>query len=72
MKIHVDPELCDLHGQCVITAPEIFQFDDDCDDPTFTRTGGGLSYRAEVGDDLADRARAAASVCPTAAIELQG
>jgi ferredoxin len=28
MKIHVDPELCDLHGQCVFAAPEIFAFDD--------------------------------------------
>jgi ferredoxin len=60
MRIHVDREVCDLHGQCVLTAPEIFRFDDD----------GELDYLPEVGDDLAQKADAASSVCPTGAIEL--
>jgi ferredoxin len=60
MKIHVDRDLCDLHGQCVLTAPEIFSFDDD----------GELQYLPEVNSELATKAEAAASVCPTAAIEV--
>jgi ferredoxin len=60
MKIHVDPELCDLHGQCVFTAPAIFSFDD----------AGELVYLPEVDDTLAAKARDAASVCPTGAITL--
>jgi ferredoxin len=60
MKIHVDRDLCDLHGQCVLTAPEIFSFDDD----------GELQYLPEVNSELAGKAEAAASVCPTAAIEV--
>jgi ferredoxin len=61
MKIHVDRDLCDLHGQCVLTAPEIFSFDDD----------GELQYLPEVNSELAAKAEAAASVCPTAAIEVE-
>ena len=61
MKIHVDESLCDLHGQCVFAAPEVFRFDDD----------GELQYTAEVSGDLAAKAEAAALVCPAAAIEVQ-
>jgi ferredoxin len=60
MRIHVDSELCDLHGQCVFAAPEIFSFDD----------AGELVYVADVDDALAAKAQAAASVCPTGAITL--
>jgi ferredoxin len=61
MKIHVDREVCDLHGQCVLSAPDIFSFDDD----------GELTYLPEVSDELGARAEAAASVCPTGAIEVK-
>lgn len=60
MKIHVDPEMCDLHGQCVFAAPEIFSFDD----------AGELVYQEDVDDALADKAQAAVSVCPAGAIEI--
>jgi ferredoxin len=61
MKVHVEADICDLHGQCVFTAPEIFSFDE----------AGELVYVADVPDDLAAKARSAASVCPTGAIELR-
>lgn len=60
MKIRVDRDLCDLHGQCVFTAPDVFRFRDD----------GELEYDEEAPDDLAGLVRRAASVCPTAAIEI--
>jgi ferredoxin len=60
VRIHVDPEICDLHGQCVFSAPEIFRFDD----------AGELQYDAEPAPELAAKARSAAGVCPTGAIEL--
>jgi ferredoxin len=62
VKIRVDLDICDLHGQCVFAAPEIFSLED----------GADLSYLPEVDDALADKARAAASICPTGAIELEG
>lgn len=60
MQIRVDDEICDLHGQCVFTAPELFRFDD----------AGDLDYRSDVPEDLEGKARAALTVCPTGAIEL--
>jgi ferredoxin len=60
VRVEVDRSVCDLHGQCVFTAPEIFRFDDD----------GELEYVEQIDDRLAANAQAAASVCPTAAIEL--
>jgi ferredoxin len=60
MRIHVDSDMCDLHGQCVFAAPEIFSFDD----------AGELVYQSEVDDALAAKAQNAASVCPVSAIEL--
>jgi ferredoxin len=61
MKVSVDRSMCDLHGQCVFTAPELFRFDDE----------GELEYTADVPEELEPKARAAASVCPTAAIEIE-
>jgi ferredoxin len=60
VKVRVDNEICDLHGQCVFAAPEIFSFDDN----------GELEYVTDIPDELAAKARAAAAVCPTGAIEL--
>ena len=61
MRITVDREVCDLHGQCVFTAPDLFRFRDD----------GELEYEEQPRDDLVASARRAASVCPTGAIELR-
>ncbi|HET8673193.1 MAG TPA: ferredoxin [Thermoleophilaceae bacterium] len=61
MRITVDRDICDLHGQCVLTAPDIFRFDDD----------GELQYLPEVDGGLAAAAESAASVCPTGAIEIE-
>jgi len=58
MKISVDMEICLLHGQCVIAAPEIFFFDDD----------GGLVWVAEPDEALRADAEAAADACPEQAI----
>lgn len=60
MKIRVDHDLCDLHGQCVFTAPELFRFDE----------AGELEHVEEVEGDAVAAARRAASVCPTGAIEV--
>ncbi|MER7720505.1 ferredoxin [Streptomyces flaveolus] len=58
MRITVDMNLCESHGQCVFAAPEIFSFDDD----------DYLVYEAAPRDALLDRAEKAAAVCPVRAI----
>jgi ferredoxin len=60
VQIRVDDQTCDLHGQCVFTAPELFWFTD----------SGELEYQREVPETLEDKARTAATVCPTGSIEL--
>ncbi len=60
MKIVVDTSACDLHGQCVFVAPELFRFDD----------AGELVWEPEAGAELEAKAEAARSVCPAGAIEL--
>jgi len=62
MRVHVDPALCQGHGRCYATAPELFQADD---------IGNGH----EIGDgtvaaDLAHKAQVAVANCPERAIEM--
>ncbi|WP_406723890.1 ferredoxin [Streptomyces sp. GD-15H] len=58
MRITVDMNLCESHGQCVFAAPEIFSFDDE----------DYLVYDAGPADALRDKAEKAAAVCPMRAI----
>jgi ferredoxin len=58
VRISVDRDVCELHGQCVDTAPDIFRFDDD----------GELHHESEVGDELAAGAEDAVFLCPVQAI----
>lgn len=60
MKVHVNMDLCLMHGQCVIAAPEIFSFDDD----------GGLVWVNEISDAQIADAEAASDACPEQAIIL--
>jgi len=63
MKVVVDRGLCADHGQCVFSAPEVFQLDD----------GGKLVYEAgELDEALRDRVEDAADVCPMQAISIEG
>ncbi|KMS78173.1 ferredoxin [Streptomyces leeuwenhoekii] len=58
MRITVDMNLCESHGQCVFAAPEIFSFDDE----------DHLVHEAAPADALLDKAEKAAAVCPVRAI----
>ena len=60
MRIRVDREICDLHGQCTLAAPAIFSFDG----------AGELVYREDVTAGEEAKAHDAAAVCPTGAIEV--
>jgi ferredoxin len=62
MKVRVDRDLCDEHGQCTIAAPNAFQMNDD----------GTLEYNTEPDDALRGEIEEAADVCPVQAIFLDG
>lgn len=60
MKIYVDRNLCENHGQCTIACPENFRLNDE----------GILEYTAEFKEELRDKVQEAIDVCPTQAISL--
>lgn len=64
MKLIVDFDRCDMHGDCVVEAPELFDIGDD-DDTV-------VVLQSEPAEHLRAMAERAVSVCPVAAIRLEG
>ncbi|MDN5872768.1 MAG: ferredoxin [Sinobacteraceae bacterium] len=64
MKVIVDYDLCDAHGECVLAAPEIFDLGDDDDVVTL--------LQEEPPEELRAKAEAAVKVCPVLALRLMG
>ncbi|MER5476124.1 ferredoxin [Streptomyces sp. NPDC002734] len=58
MRVTVDMNLCQNHGQCVFAAPEIFAFDDD----------ENLVHREHPDEAERGQAERAAALCPVRAI----
>jgi len=58
MKIDVDRNLCDNHGQCAIAAPDVFRINAE----------GILEYEDEVDASLRNDVEDAIDVCPVQAI----
>ena len=63
IKVVVDRELCQDHGQCVFAAPQVFELDEE---------GTLVVLQDEVGEDLRDAVEEAADVCPVQAITIEG
>ncbi|MGP3927206.1 ferredoxin [Streptomyces sp. 8N616] len=62
MRIHVDMDLCQSHGQCVFAASEVFSFDDD----------DNLVHAETADESLRDALVKAAAACPVRAIRIDG
>ncbi|HEY0803725.1 MAG TPA: ferredoxin [Pseudonocardiaceae bacterium] len=62
MKVSVDKVKCCGAGQCVLTAPEVFDQDD--------QDGVVLLLTEFPAPDQFDKVREAAAVCPAVAIEI--
>ncbi|MER5748299.1 ferredoxin [Streptomyces sp. NPDC002088] len=61
MKVVVDMNKCQDHGQCVFAAPDVFSFDE----------AGRLAYVSDPDDALRDEVEEAADVCPLQAIRIE-
>lgn len=61
IKVHVDMNLCQSHGECVAAAPDVFELGDD----------DVLRWTEEVDDSRAAELEDAVNVCPMAAIRLE-
>jgi len=60
MKVEVDTDLCQAHGECIFAAPQIFELDDE----------DQIHWVSSPDDGLRDKARQAAKVCPVSAIKV--
>ena len=63
IRVVVDRELCQDHGQCVFAAPQVFELDEE---------GKLVVLQDEVDESLRPNVEEAADVCPTQAITLEG
>ncbi|WP_214414662.1 ferredoxin [Sphaerisporangium fuscum] len=61
MKVVVDMNKCQEHGQCVFAAPEVFAFDE----------AGRLAYVTGPDEALRAEVEEAADVCPLQAIRIE-
>jgi ferredoxin len=64
IRVVVDRDLCQNHGQCVFAAPQVFELDDD--------DGELVQLQDEVGEDLRANVEEASDLCPTQAITIEG
>ena len=63
MKVIVDYDLCQAHGECAAVAPEVFELDD----------SDNLNVLIEAPDEsLREKVEQAAAVCPVMAIKVEG
>ncbi|TQJ92962.1 ferredoxin [Streptomyces sp. SLBN-31] len=60
MKIEIDMDLCDSHGQCVFAAPEVFSFDEN----------DYVVYDAAPDDTQHEAVARAIAACPVRAIRM--
>uniref|UniRef100_UPI003D89D65D ferredoxin n=1 Tax=Gordonia sp. B7-2 TaxID=3420932 RepID=UPI003D89D65D len=63
MKISVDYDMCDGHGECVIAAPEVFDLNDDGDTV--------LLLNDDPGEELRPKVAAAVRLCPVAVLRIE-
>ncbi|MFK0107029.1 ferredoxin [Streptomyces sp. NPDC091217] len=70
MKVAVDLNKCQDHGQCVYAAPELFALDDD--GRLSLRARAADVYTADVDEANAEELYEAAEVCPLQAITVHG
>lgn len=62
LKVSVDLDRCESHGQCVLAAPGLFHLDDDLD----------LQYEENPPEERRRDVEEAVSMCPTQAIRMDG
>jgi ferredoxin len=61
VRVTVDTDLCEQHGECVAAAPDVFRFDDD----------GNLRWLEHPPPSLEGDAAYGSTVCPVMAITVE-
>ena len=63
MKVLVDYELCEGHGECVVAAPDVFDMNEDGDKVVLLQESPHEELRPQVKD--------AVMMCPIAALQIE-
>lgn len=63
MRIVVEAELCEAHGDCVLEAPEVFDLDD--------TDNWVILLQESPAPELHEKVREAARLCPVGAIRIE-
>jgi ferredoxin len=61
LKVHVDMNLCQSHGECSALLPEVFELGDD----------DVLRWKEDVPEELRAKVEAAVDACPMMAIRIE-
>jgi ferredoxin len=61
MKVVVDMNLCQSHGECAALVPEVFELGED----------DVLRWKDDVDEELRERVEAAVEACPMMAIRIE-
>ena len=64
MKVLRNAKTCELHGECVMAAPEVFEIEDDKDVVTV--------INPEPSEELRKAVENAVMMCPTSSLQLEG
>jgi ferredoxin len=64
MKVIRDANRCELHGECLIAAPDVFEIEDDKDVVTV--------INPEPSEELRSAVEEAVLMCPTSALRVEG
>jgi ferredoxin len=71
LRIEVNLDKCQDHGQCVFAAPSVFDLNKDGKLAFRDEIGTGLYQSAVLDETLRDALEEAADICPTQAIALR-
>lgn len=71
MRIEVNLDVCQDHGQCVFAAPSVFDLNQDGKLAFRDELGTGLYQSPALDETLRDALEEAADICPTQAIALR-
>lgn len=63
MKVIVDLDVCEAHGDCVVEAPEVFDLGEEDDVVTL--------LQPEPGQELYEKVERAVRACPVTAIRIE-
>jgi ferredoxin len=71
VRVEVNLDICQNHGQCVFAAPTVFDLNQQGKLAFRDETGTGVYISAPLDEEVRDAVEEAVDICPTQAIALR-